>query len=33
MPKGIVNQINNGDFPYIDSPFKKPEIWKQGLPT
>ncbi len=24
------HQINNGDMPYIDSPFKKPEIWKNG---
>ena len=24
------HQINNGDMPYIDSPFKKPEIWDQG---
>jgi len=24
------HQINNGDMPYIDSPFKKPEIWKDG---
>jgi exodeoxyribonuclease V alpha subunit len=23
------HQINNGDMPYIDSPFKKPEIWRQ----
>ncbi|MDH3798908.1 MAG: AAA family ATPase, partial [Desulfobacterales bacterium] len=23
------HQINNGDMPYIDSPFKKPEIWQQ----
>ncbi|MBW2612245.1 MAG: AAA family ATPase [Deltaproteobacteria bacterium] len=23
------HQINNGDMPYIDSPFKKPEIWEQ----
>ena len=23
------HQINNGDIPYIDSPFKKPEIWRQ----
>lgn len=22
------HQINKGDMPYIDSPFKKPEIWK-----
>lgn len=22
------HQINNGDMPYIDSPFKKPEIWE-----
>ncbi len=22
------HQINRGDMPYIDSPFKKPEIWK-----
>jgi exodeoxyribonuclease V alpha subunit len=24
------HQINNGELPYIDSPFKKPEIWKTG---
>ncbi len=24
------HQINNGEMPYIDSPFKKPEIWKDG---
>jgi exodeoxyribonuclease V alpha subunit len=24
------HQINQGDFPYIDSPFKMPAIWKQG---
>jgi exodeoxyribonuclease V alpha subunit len=23
------HQINNGEMPYIDSPFKKPEIWEQ----
>ncbi len=23
------HQINNGDMPYIDSPFKNPEIWQQ----
>jgi len=23
------HQINNGDLPHIDSPFKKPEIWEQ----
>jgi len=23
-------QINNGEMPYIDSPFKKPEIWGNG---
>jgi len=23
------HQINNGDMPYIDSPFKKPELWRQ----
>lgn len=23
------HQINNGDMPYIDSPFKNPEIWEQ----
>jgi exodeoxyribonuclease V alpha subunit len=23
------HQINNGDMPYIDSPFKKPEIWQE----
>jgi exodeoxyribonuclease V alpha subunit len=22
------HQINNGEMPYIDSPFKKPEIWQ-----
>ncbi len=25
------HQINNGDLPYIDSPFKKPEIWQQDV--
>ena len=25
------HQINNGDTPYIDSPFKKPEIWQQKV--
>jgi len=25
------HQINSGDLPYIDSPFKMPEIWKQGV--
>ncbi|MCK5229405.1 MAG: AAA family ATPase, partial [Desulfobulbaceae bacterium] len=25
------HQINNGDMPYIDSPFKKPEIWRKGI--
>jgi len=25
------HQINNGDMPYIDSPFKKPEIWHQQV--
>jgi exodeoxyribonuclease V alpha subunit len=24
------HQINTGDMPYIDSPFKKPEIWSVG---
>ena len=24
------HQINRGELPYIDSPFKMPEIWKQG---
>jgi exodeoxyribonuclease V alpha subunit len=24
------HQINNGEMPYIDSPFKKPEIWEQS---
>ena len=24
------HQINNGDLPHIDSPFKKPEIWQQN---
>jgi exodeoxyribonuclease V alpha subunit len=24
------HQINDGELPYIDSPFKMPEIWKQG---
>jgi exodeoxyribonuclease V alpha subunit len=24
------HQINHGDMPYIDSPFKKPEVWKNG---
>ena len=24
------HQINNGELPYIDSPFKKPEIWQNG---
>jgi exodeoxyribonuclease V alpha subunit len=24
------HQINNGEMPYIDSPFKKPEIWQNG---
>jgi exodeoxyribonuclease V alpha subunit len=24
------HQINRGDMPYIDSPFKKPEIWQNG---
>jgi len=23
------HRINNGDMPYIDSPFKRPEIWQQ----
>ena len=33
FPQGIIryaHQINKGDMPYIDSPFKKPEIWKDG---
>ena len=25
------HQINSGELPYIDSPFKMPEIWKQGV--
>ncbi len=25
------HQINRGDMPYIDSPFKKPEIWEQTV--
>jgi exodeoxyribonuclease V alpha subunit len=25
------HQINSGELPYIDSPFKMPEIWKQGI--
>jgi exodeoxyribonuclease V alpha subunit len=24
------HQINHGELPYIDSPFKMPEIWRQG---
>ena len=24
------HQINRGDMPYIDSPFKKPEVWTNG---
>ncbi|MCP4748284.1 MAG: AAA family ATPase [Desulfobacteraceae bacterium] len=24
------HQINRGDMPYIDSPFKKPQIWQNG---
>ena len=24
------HQINRGDIPYIDSPFKKPEVWQNG---
>jgi len=24
------HEINNGELPYIDSPFKKPEVWDQG---
>jgi exodeoxyribonuclease V alpha subunit len=24
------HQINNGQMPYIDSPFEKPEIWQNG---
>jgi exodeoxyribonuclease V alpha subunit len=24
----FAHQINTGDIPYIDSPFKKPEIWQ-----
>jgi exodeoxyribonuclease V alpha subunit len=27
---GYAHQINIGDMPYIDSPFKKPEIWQDG---
>jgi len=26
-----VHQINRGDIPHIDSPFKKPEIWRQKI--
>ncbi len=25
------HQINRGDIPHIDSPFKKPEIWRQKI--
>ena len=25
------HQINSGDMPYIDSPFKKPEIWQKRI--
>jgi len=25
------HQINRGEMPYIDSPFNKPEIWRQGI--
>jgi len=25
------HQINNGDMPHIDSPFKKPELWQEQL--
>jgi len=25
------HQINQGDMPYIDSPFKKPKIWQNGV--
>jgi len=25
----FAHQINTGDIPYIDSPFKKPEIWQE----
>ena len=25
----FAHQINNGELPYIDSPFKKPEIWEK----
>ena len=24
------HQINNGEMPYIDSPFKRPEIWQNA---
>jgi exodeoxyribonuclease V alpha subunit len=24
------HQINRGDLPYVDSPFKKPEVWTNG---
>ena len=27
---GYAHQINIGEIPYIDSPFKKPEIWQDG---
>jgi exodeoxyribonuclease V alpha subunit len=26
----FAHQINNGNIPYIDSPFHKPEIWQNG---
>ncbi|MFZ7112701.1 MAG: AAA family ATPase [Desulfatiglandales bacterium] len=25
------HQINNGDLPHIDSPFKKPEVWRRQV--
>ncbi|HWR92331.1 MAG TPA: AAA family ATPase [Desulfobacterales bacterium] len=25
------HEINHGEFPYIDSPFKMPTVWKQGV--
>ncbi len=27
---GYAHQINRGETPYIESPFKQPEIWKNG---
>ena len=26
----FAHQINHGEMPYIDSPFKKPEIWQNA---